>query len=91
MSYKVSVNSRKCNGCEECLEVCTVEKFLMQNGKAVPREEKECMGCETCVGVCDEKAITVTDTRTVLSPTCLSLLAALDEEEADGEIRQSAC
>jgi NAD-dependent dihydropyrimidine dehydrogenase PreA subunit len=89
MAYKVSVNSRRCNGCEECLEVCTVGKFVMQSGKAVPLEEKECMGCETCIGVCDEKAITVTDTRVALSPTCLALLAALDEEE-DREIR-SAC
>jgi ferredoxin len=63
----------------------------MHQGKAVIVPERECMGCETCVGVCDENAIVVTDTRVALSPTCLALLAALDEEEAEGEDRQAAC
>ena len=79
MAYKVTVEGRRCNGCEECLEACTVGMFRMQNGKALPVEDKECLGCESCVGVCDENAITITDTRVALSNTCLSLLSALDE------------
>jgi NAD-dependent dihydropyrimidine dehydrogenase PreA subunit len=89
MAYKVNVNSRKCNGCEECLEACTAGMFRMHNGKAVPIDEKECMGCETCVGACDENAITVTDTRVALSNTCLSLLSALDEMETETESRRT--
>ena len=81
MAFKVSVDREKCNGCEECLEVCTVGMFRMMDGKALPLTDRECMGCETCKGVCEEDAITVTDTRVALSPTCLSLLAALDDEE----------
>ncbi len=80
MAFKVSVDKKKCNGCEECLEACTVGMFQMINGKASPLTDRECMGCETCVGVCDENAITVTDTRVALSDTCMSLLAALDED-----------
>ncbi len=89
MAYQVTVDRKKCNGCEECLEVCTVGLFRMHNGKAVLLPERECMGCQTCVGVCDENAISVTDTRVALSPTCQALLSALDEEEE--EDRQAAC
>jgi NAD-dependent dihydropyrimidine dehydrogenase PreA subunit len=85
MAFKVTVDRAKCNGCEECLEACTVGMFRMQNDKASPVVDMECMGCESCVGVCDENAITVTDTRVALSKTCLSLLRALDEVETETE------
>jgi len=85
MAFKVSVDRNKCNGCEECLEACTVGLFKMTDGKASPLTDGECMGCESCAGVCDENAITVTDTRVALSDTCMSLLRALDEEESDYE------
>jgi len=81
MAFKVSVDKKKCNGCEECLEACTIGMLQMINGKASPLADGECIGCESCRGVCDENAITVTDTRVALSDTCMSLLAALDEEE----------
>lgn len=74
MSFRVSVDKEKCDGCEECLEACTVSVFEMQNGKAVPLADKECLGCESCIGVCDTDAITVIDLRVALSDTCLSLL-----------------
>jgi ferredoxin len=85
MAFKVTVDREKCNGCEECLEACTVGMFRMINDKASPLTDRECMGCESCAGVCDENAITVTDTRVALSDTCMSLLAALDEEETGHE------
>lgn len=79
MAFKVAVDREKCNGCEECLEACTVGIFRMQNGKASPLENGECQGCENCVALCEESAITVTDTRVALSNTCLSLLGVLDD------------
>lgn len=79
MAFKVAVNREKCNGCEECLEACTVGILRMQNGKAAPLAERECQGCESCVAVCDQNALTVSDTRVALSSTCLSLLSVLDE------------
>ena len=74
MAFRVSVDKEKCDGCEECLETCTVGVFGMQNGKAVPLVDKECLGCESCMGVCDADAINVIDLRVALSDTCLSLL-----------------
>jgi NAD-dependent dihydropyrimidine dehydrogenase PreA subunit len=88
MAYRVTVEGRKCNGCEECLEACTVGLFRMHNGKAVAAEDKECMGCESCMGVCDGNAITVTDTRVALSNTCLHLLRALDDGDTEVETRR---
>jgi len=83
MAFVVNVDSRKCNGCEECLEACTAGMFQMKSGKATPSADTVCMGCETCVAVCDQKAITVTDTRIALSSTCVNLLSALDETDAE--------
>ena len=79
MAFKVNVDRKKCNGCEECLEACTAGVFQMKIGKATPSADALCMGCESCVAVCDENAIIVTDTRVALSNTCMSLLSALDE------------
>ncbi len=89
MAFKVRVDQKRCNGCEECLEACTVGMFRMIDGKALPQTDRECMGCESCVGVCEEQAITVTDTRVALSGTCLGLFAALDEEETECEQENS--
>jgi NAD-dependent dihydropyrimidine dehydrogenase PreA subunit len=89
MAFKVTVDRKKCTGCEECLEACTVGMFRMINGKASPLTDRECMGCESCAGVCDENAVTVTDTRVALSDTCLSLLRALDEGETETESRRT--
>jgi NAD-dependent dihydropyrimidine dehydrogenase PreA subunit len=86
MAFKVTVDGLKCNGCEECLEACTVGMFRIENGKAVPVSDRECMGCESCVGICEENAVAVADTRVALSNTCLSLLRALDDMEMETEM-----
>jgi len=37
MAFNVNVDEEKCAGCEECVDVCPVEVFEMQDGKSVPR------------------------------------------------------
>ena len=74
MSFKTTVDPKKCNGCEECLEVCSADVFEMRQGKANPQRAEECVGCESCVEICKEAAIAVEDIRVELSDTCLSLL-----------------
>ena len=59
--YNVEVDAEKCVGCGECIEVCPVDVFELQDKKSVPVNEEECLGCESCVEVCDEEAITVTE------------------------------
>ena len=59
--YKVVVDKEKCVGCEECVNVCPVDVYEMQDEKSVPVNEEECIGCESCVDVCEQEAITVTE------------------------------
>jgi NAD-dependent dihydropyrimidine dehydrogenase PreA subunit len=77
MAFEVIVDREKCNGCEECLEVCTVKVFEMQKNKSVPINVKECLGCQSCVEVCKEKAITVKELEVEISETTRLLLKDL--------------
>jgi NAD-dependent dihydropyrimidine dehydrogenase PreA subunit len=61
MGYEVVVDKDKCEGCEECVEVCPVDVYEMVDGKSEPVNAEECLGCESCVEVCDQEAITVTE------------------------------
>ena len=74
MAFRPSVDKEKCNGCEECLEVCSSEVLEIHSGKAVAVREDDCVGCESCVDICKENAITVEDTRVEISATCAELL-----------------
>ena len=74
MAFKVAVDGKKCKGCEDCIEVCTVNVFEMRDGKSVPGKVKECLGCGNCVEVCKEKAITVEGLESDLSEVARSLL-----------------
>jgi NAD-dependent dihydropyrimidine dehydrogenase PreA subunit len=59
MGWTVTVDADKCNGCGECVDVCPVEVYELQDGKSVAVNEEECLGCESCVEVCETGAITV--------------------------------
>jgi len=59
--YKVEVDKEKGIGCEECVNVCPVDVFEMEDEKSVPVNIEECIGCESCVEVCEQEAITVTE------------------------------
>ena len=59
--YTVEVDNEKCIGCEECVNICPVDVYEMQNEKSVPVNAEECIGCESCVEVCAQEAITVTE------------------------------
>ena len=59
--FQVVVDPEKCVGDEECIEVCPVDVYELQDGKSVPVRADECLGCESCVEVCDFNAITITE------------------------------
>jgi len=61
MGFQVTVDADKCVGCEECVEICPVDVYEMQDGKSVPVNAEECLGCESCIEVCEGEAITVTE------------------------------
>ncbi|MFH1302071.1 MAG: ferredoxin [Planctomycetota bacterium] len=62
MAFIPTVNEDKCEGCEECVDVCPVEVFEMVDGKSSPVNAEECLGCESCIEVCEPGAITVEET-----------------------------
>lgn len=59
MGYQVTVDTDKCVGCGECVDVCPVEVYVMKDGKSDPENAEECLGCESCVEVCEGHCITV--------------------------------
>jgi NAD-dependent dihydropyrimidine dehydrogenase PreA subunit len=61
MSFRPEVDVEKCVGCGECIDVCPVSVYELQDGKSVVVNEEECVGCESCVEVCEQGAITVTE------------------------------
>ncbi len=74
MAFSPTVDKEKCNGCEECVDECTVGVYEIQNGKAVLINAEKGIGCETCIEVCKENAIVVSETLPALSEQALSLL-----------------
>lgn len=59
MGYSVVVDTEKCVGDGECVDVCPVEVYELQDGKAAVVAEEECLGCESCVEVCEADAIVI--------------------------------
>ena len=74
MAFKPIVDKARCTGCEECVDVCTVDVYEMQAGKAVPVNAENCIGCESCVEMCKEGAIVIEEIQPALSEQALSFL-----------------
>jgi NAD-dependent dihydropyrimidine dehydrogenase PreA subunit len=74
MAFKVIVDGKKCMGCEECLEACTVQIFEMQGGKCIPTNVQDCIGCRSCADVCKEEAIQVEELQPEMSEIARLLL-----------------
>jgi NAD-dependent dihydropyrimidine dehydrogenase PreA subunit len=74
VAYRVTVDSEKCKGCEECAEVCTVNVFEMKDGKSEVLRSDECIGCRSCVDVCKENAIVVEELESEMSEMARLLL-----------------
>ena len=59
--YQPEINIEKCTGCGECVEVCPVDVYELQDEKSTVVNGEECLGCESCVEVCETEAITITE------------------------------
>ena len=61
MEYKPEVDAEKCVGCGECVGICPVDVYELQNEKSVPVNAEECLGCDSCIEVCEYAAITISE------------------------------
>ncbi len=61
MGWTVIVDQDICTGDADCVDVCPVEVYELQNNKAVPVNMEECLGCESCIEVCEQDAIEVVE------------------------------
>ena len=52
------IDKEKCNGCEDCVEVCPPQGISVKDGKAVINE-RFCEECGVCVDECPEDAISL--------------------------------
>lgn len=59
MAFAPVVDKTKCVGCGDCIDVCPVNVYDLQDGKSVVTNEDDCVGCESCVENCEQQAIEV--------------------------------
>jgi len=59
--YEIRIDTEKCTGCGEFVDICPEDVYELQDEKSVPVQAEECSGCESCVEVCEQEAITVTE------------------------------
>ena len=55
------VDQDKCEGCEECVDICPMDVFEMKDEKSFVARPEDCEACESCIEVCESGAITLTD------------------------------
>jgi len=60
--YVILIDTDKCSGCGECVDICPSDVFELQDKISVAINAEECVGCESCVEVCERRAITVNET-----------------------------
>ncbi len=59
MAWNVMVDTDKCTGCGQCVDICPVEVYELNSGKCEAAQAEECLGCESCVEVCEFGAIAI--------------------------------
>ena len=58
---KVSLDKSACNGCFVCVDICPMEVFVREEGKATIAKEKDCIGCKACEIQCPKGCIKITE------------------------------
>ncbi len=53
----IKIDYDKCNGAAKCVEVCPVDIYELQEGKAVANNVDDCIECCACVESCPNNAI----------------------------------
>ena len=57
-TYHLSIiDTDACTGCGTCLEWCTTDAIVLDDGGIARRDESACLGCGVCARFCPESAI----------------------------------
>jgi len=56
---EIKIDLEKCDGNGTCVDVCPVEVFELQGGKAVAVKTEECIICRACEVQCPNNAIEI--------------------------------
>ncbi len=59
--YVITVDEKNCKGCGECVSICPVEIYKLEDGRLIVGNSEECSGCQSCVSVCENQAITISE------------------------------
>jgi NAD-dependent dihydropyrimidine dehydrogenase PreA subunit len=54
---KITIDYEKCTGAGDCVTVCPVDIFSLENDKALCKNVSECIECCACVSACPNEAI----------------------------------
>jgi len=55
----LTLDTVKCRGCRQCIEVCPHAVFVLSGGRSSIRDRGACMECGACARNCASGAITV--------------------------------
>ncbi|WP_434512101.1 mercury methylation ferredoxin HgcB [Desulfitobacterium sp. AusDCA] len=55
----LKLNTERCTGCGQCLEVCPHQVFILSEGKTVINDKDRCIECGACVKNCPFNALEV--------------------------------
>jgi len=47
--------------CGECVKMCPVEIYKLEDGRIVVGSSDECSNCQSCISVCEVQAITISE------------------------------
>jgi NAD-dependent dihydropyrimidine dehydrogenase PreA subunit len=59
LDYAIEIDTEKCIGCGDCVDICPADVLELQDGKSVPVYLEECIGCGSCAAVCEQRAISM--------------------------------
>jgi len=59
--YQIIINTEKCDGCEECINICPSNVLVLVDGKSTAEKPEDCAGCMSCVEACPNECIVINE------------------------------
>jgi len=59
--YQIVINTEKCDGCEECVNICPNGVLVLVDKKSTAEKPEDCAGCLSCVEACPNECIVINE------------------------------